>query len=428
MMRRSLVTASAIVAATLLAGCGGGGGQHTALPASPAGTVAGPSSSVAPANVAPLTISVKIPSRTPASAKQRALLSTKRLPAYVSAGTLSMQAYTLPSGTDAAFVNCTSGATCTLALGPPATDTSIVVTLYASPGGAGTALATQTMAIALTAGVPSTVTMTLDGITDQMALSGAPASIAVNYASSFTLTTIFPDPSANDIGTIGNVIDSSGNVILGGGGAPINIAYTYTDASLTSPAPTFAAGPPYSLSQLVSYSGAAPTVYTTTTTPINPSFYVPVSAVQTGGLGIGSNVINVQVLPPLSFSTADTTYLLSGPPAPTASPTFTLEFPSLSPVTANLTVTANIAALPTTLTLGADTCTSGSWIDATLSSGSPYSFTGSTVALTLTTTAATNGSCSFTLTDNAGAPGPNSITATLNFTNGQIFIQGKKRK
>jgi len=415
MMRSSRTAVCAIVASALLAACGGGGGQPSST--LPASTSAGNGTTTKAASgpTAPLTVTVKIPNRTASSAAVRAAAANaRRSPKYVSPGTQSMTVTTLPSSTSAS-VNCTTGPTCTLSLAAVATDTSINVTLYDSSS---IPLSIGTTAIALTAGVPSTVSLTLDGVTPAFTLTAAVSQLVVNYPQSFTATTEFPDYSLAMIGTIGNVVDTSDNVIVNGTGAPINVSNSSTDGTVSVAPPTFNAGPPYSLTQTVTYSGVGPA-----SSPID------VYASQTNGIGEQSNALSLPVVSPLTLTTSDTTYQFIAPlPPAVAAPNYTAEFVNLAALSPSLTVTANygaLAALPTTLTATSDTCTSGGYISG-LTTG-PFTLSTAPVTFNIVATSPTGTlGCTISLQDNAAAP--NSLTLQLFIDNAQVIIQGKKRK
>lgn len=422
MMRSATAAASVLIAAALLTACGGGGQQATVPGTTTAPTGSSSGAKAAKGPTAQVTVSVKIPSRTSASVTSAAgraeLAQGRRSPKYVSPGTASMTVTTSPSGTNSS-VACTSGATCTLSLAAVATDTSITVQLFDQFNNP---LSQQTAAIALTAGVPSNVNLTLDGITVEPEFyNSGVAQLVVNYPVTFTGTTQFTDAEDDSIGTVGNVIDSSGNVILGGTGAPINVNYTSNDPTVSLAAPAFSAGPPYELTQTITYSGAQPA-----TSPVVLQMF------QVGGNGVFSNPMNLPVVSPLTLTTGDTTYQFIAPAAPPpGSPNYSLEFVDLTPLSTNLQVTANygppLSALPTTLTVTGDTCTSGGFITG-LSAG-PFTGVAAPVSFTISATSPTGtGGCTITLQDNAGAPGPNTLSMNLYVDNAQVIIQGKKRK
>jgi hypothetical protein len=425
MMRSSKAAGfSVLIAAAFLAACGGGGGQHTTVPATlPSGGTT--TLKVATGPTAPVTITVKIPSRT-ASKAARALLA-KRKPSYVSPSTMSMQVFTLPSDTGQS-VDCTSGGTCTLTFPATASDTSIVVQLFDGTGACCNVLSQGTAALTLVAGVPSSVTLTLDGVTQQIAIGGGPSSFVVNYPTSFTLTTTFPDAQANLIGTIGNVIDSGGSIIIGGTGVPNNVLYNVSDAStLAVGASTFNAGPlNYSQTQTVSYNGGVPAP---TSTPL------VIQAQQNGGSFTTSNALQIPVLTPLTLSEASPgPYQFIAPALTAGTPNYTAQFVDLTPVSANLTVTANFGAfatLPTMLSVTSDTCTGPTYISGLSPSlASPVPFTAGTAPLSFNISASNptgTAGCTILFHDDAGPP-VNTLSLQIFIDNAQIFIQGKNRK
>ncbi len=270
---------AAIVAAGLLIGVGcSGGGAGAPVPPAPSGPVASAS--------ATLTFRIPVPSTT-AGAKK---------PAYVSAGTQSVQftgtgfttetfnVGTLPSATCpvvGSFYQCTAN------IDAPVGSYTLVVTTYTGANATGSVLSAGSVPVTIVSGQSNPVNVTLNGVATALTLSVTQSSVSFGAPTSLTATWGANDASGFAIVGPGSITDGSGNAI-----AP----------TLTSSSPTaLSVGSPSGSNWTVTYDG----------TDISPSQTLTLAA-----SGVAS------VVKTITASAAPTPTPTATPtPTPTATPT-----------------------------------------------------------------------------------------------------------
>lgn len=196
-----------VIAASLGAGCGGGGGQ-TASGQSPIlpGTPTAPATA-APQGKATVTLRIVIPPASSASA-------VTRRPRYVSPSTNSLsfaQAGTVTTVVSLApgSPNCTTGAggarTCTVNVNATAgQNQTFTVETFASTNGTGTPLSVQTIVATILPNTSNPLTFVLNGVVASLTAAFAVPTLPYGLAANTTLTV--------------NALDASGNIIVGPGG------------------------------------------------------------------------------------------------------------------------------------------------------------------------------------------------------------------
>ncbi|HUA08154.1 MAG TPA: hypothetical protein VMA98_02700 [Candidatus Acidoferrales bacterium] len=209
------------LSALVLAGCGGGGGSRSLLPAPSATSLASPAKTSA-------TFKIVIPSKTPANASRR--------PHYVTANVTGIsfsvtQANSPANGLVYYPLNegesyCTSGGsglTCTVQVqAPPGTDT-FVVDLYdyavnENEPYEGYIVATGTVTQAITAQSANTINITTDGV-PTFAVMG--------------MTNAYPTASGSYPLSI-DIIDPDGNTIVGSFDAPLTLTSTNSNVTFSN--------------------------------------------------------------------------------------------------------------------------------------------------------------------------------------------------
>jgi hypothetical protein len=209
-MKKSYLAIVALVA-LVVAGCGGGGGHTSTLPA-PSGTA-----STAPQShgTATAQITIKIPAKTGASA-------LKKKPAYVSPDTGAVD-FVVNSGAPIVVPVVTSGPNCTLNAGvytctaegqiPAGTNESIVVSTYQSSAGTGTPLSTNTITQTITPNVANPLTVTLNGVVNSVVLNLSAPGFSIGTSGSVNATVSAKDAAGDTIVGPGSLVDSSGNSV-----------------------------------------------------------------------------------------------------------------------------------------------------------------------------------------------------------------------
>jgi hypothetical protein len=421
-----------LLAAALVAGCGGGGHSASPLAGVTSNTGTGGSGTTTQSGAsAPITVTVNIP---PAS--QTA--SARRNPAYVSPATSYIQAYALPSNTSNS-ATC-SGSTCTLTLQAPLTTTSIKVQLFGSNN---SLLSMATEPVTIVQGAANAFTFVFDGIVNTFHVFSTLAQGVVRMPQTGIITVVPYDAAGDEIMAPGpgNLIDPNGNILVSANGATqtMSLSTSGTDAQYLTFSPLTWNVNNYNLSANATYNdGGAGTGGTSITISATSSvsgafsvspFYLPV------------NVPSISIIANPANPTA---YQVTvGVPANPITNT-TIEFPTVptpSPVTVGLSVVSNFEDVGATLSLNNDTCTTltpsnqnaypnGLKLDAafptpmpaTMPAGNNYPFS---INMAAPAPNGSNSSCTFTITESSMNL---EATATFGFDNTTLVINGKKRK
>lgn len=211
-------TLGALVAASLIAGCGGGG--RTTPPT--AAAIAGPKGQLARAS-----ITVVVPAPRPASRGRR--------PAYVSSSTQSMTV-AVNGGAPVAMnltpssPGCVPGpTTCTLGVDAPVGTDTFAVRLYDAAGGTGNVLSSATVQQTIVLNAGNVVRLTLDGVVQAISIAqqgGGAVTFAAGTARSFAIALTARDAKGNTIVGPGAYLDASG--------APLSIAISLRESGSTS--------------------------------------------------------------------------------------------------------------------------------------------------------------------------------------------------
>lgn len=416
--------------AALIAGCGGGS-QSSPTPVNVATQSAGSGSTAKqPPNTDAVTVTVKIPARTVPSSRVRIGSNAKRAPQYVSPNTTSLSiSATGPADSASGTGTCDLELlTCSGTIYAPPDTNTITVELLA--GSNVLAIGSQT-GIVLTSGQANSISLTFNGVAANVGFSTPPPSaLVIGIPSTFTVQLDFLDATNAQIGAPGNVIDPSGNVIVGASGIPDNVTIASNSAHVTATGGATWSGSasPYTLMQTFSYDGA----------DIGGSEQVQFTATVSTGNPPPQLADQISVQPEAIFVVANPAsppsgYAVSVPTAlPTAGSVITntnvvLPLATAAPLLINLLVYANFTTAANA-TISSDTC-SGNYAD----NGIPLAFpspsgaaigTGAAFSFNAYSTSG-NGSCVFTLND---ATDNLSATTTVNFNNAQVIIDQKGRK
>jgi streptogramin lyase len=189
-------------------------------------------------------------------------------PDYVSAGTNSASiAVSTASTTDGSptILNCTSGQTCSTTVPAPVGSDTFTVTLYAESGGQGAVLGLGSALQTVSLGALNTVSLTLNGVVNTVALVANPASLPAGTAAAETVNVEALDAAGDTIVAPGGYVDTNGN--------PVSISVSKTDYGggtgktvFASPSPgPVATGPGTQLTYSYNGSDIDATVFTSAT-------------------------------------------------------------------------------------------------------------------------------------------------------------------
>ncbi len=405
----------------LVAGCGGGS-HSPAVPATGSVTANAPASNAtAPPGTAQVQVTVKLPTRHAPAAR------SKRSPKYVSPTTAYIGITASPSGT-VGNGSCVSN-TCTGSIFAPLSTTSLTVNLYDQNSNI---LASGTQAVTITPGIANVIPMTFNGYALTLQATAPPAFVVIGVPSTFTVTLTLLDLDGNQIVAPGNVLSTSGNLIITGDGTTTNTITLNNDdpADFTVGALTWDTSL-YQFTGQVSYNGGSSAsqvdLTPVTSVGITNAFGVTVpivpqqlSLVQNPGVPIPTQTAGGGLpLYQISNTPGISSIELGTPPYAGASPG--PELMQLS-VVANYPVTAS-----NTVGLSGDTCTGAGDVDSTLGNAfaSPPPIFPSGYQFSFNATASVNTNCQFVLTDLLTNV---STTTTLYFNQPSIFVQRKARK
>jgi hypothetical protein len=276
--------ALAATAASLAAGCGGGG--QTASTPSQALPPLATSTPVVPQGKATVALSIVIPAASTSSA-------VTRRPRYVSPSTNSLSFAQNGSVTTVVALtpsspDCTTGIggvrTCTVNVNATAgQNQSFTVKTFASSNGTGTPLSVQTIVATIVANTSNPLTFVLNGVVASLTAAFAVPSLPYGLAGNTTLTVNAKDASGNIIVGPGNFATSSGVALTvtltnADGSGATSLAHS----SLTQPAGadgfTYTGGPLNGDTVTASAPGvtsaAASIAFTCNPTPATSALYV----------------------------------------------------------------------------------------------------------------------------------------------------------
>ncbi|MGA3037631.1 MAG: hypothetical protein ABSE64_09140 [Vulcanimicrobiaceae bacterium] len=254
----------ALLFASLLSACGGGGSKTSAVP-----QAANPKSTSAPTSYTNVAVNVLSPSAQSLSAQRHAKYispATNSMTVAVNGGQPATVALT--TGSPNCSLNSNSDLICTATVSAPeGPSDSFVITLYSGNAGTGAALSTATVVQAVTAGT-NNLNVTLNGVVASINLSLQNTSLNAGATGTTMLAVNALDSSGNTIVGPGGYSDANGNALT------VNIAATQNAPTIQSPytagAATLGLSSVTSPSQAitVSYNGYAllSTVFTATVT------------------------------------------------------------------------------------------------------------------------------------------------------------------
>ena len=205
-MTKHVRTLGTLVAAALIAGCGGG---LSTPPTAAVGTA--PSRAITTAK-----ITIVVPAQQTAA--------RARHPAYVSSSTQSMT-IAVNGGTPLAVnltpssPGCVAGpTTCTVSVDAPVGTDTFAVKLYDAAGGTGNALSSATVQQTIVANAGNTIRLTLGGIVQTIAIAPGNGALTFNAGTpqTFDLTLAAKDAQGNTIVGPGGYLDANG--------APLSVA------------------------------------------------------------------------------------------------------------------------------------------------------------------------------------------------------------
>jgi hypothetical protein len=424
-----------LLAAAIIAGCGGGSGSGTLAGVNPATGSSGNTTTTQSSATQAVTITVTIP-----PAAQTA--SYRRNPAYVSPATTSISATAYPNNVSA--TGPCSGSTCTLTIAAPLTTTSILIQLFGSNS---QLLSMATAPVTIHAGQANTIiNLVFNGIVSTFhVFATLNAQQYPGTPNSGTVTVVPYDAAGDEIMAPGpgSLIDSGGTLLVSSTGSPQTLSLNATN--LTNGAndtPYLTLGPltwnvnNYNLSATATYNdggaGTDDTVSISATSSASSAFTVVPFTFNVAPMAISviANSAQAQTgyqvqVGALADPTTPTTIELPVVPTP----------PAVSPVTVYLSVVSNYNNVGHPLALTNDTCTtytpsnSGLGLDAAFPSPAPtmgptlaYPFT---LNISAPAPTGSNMSCTFTITDTTSSL---SAAATFKFDDTQVNITGKSRK
>ncbi len=409
------------LACALLAACSGGGGGGTTPNGSTSGTTA-PGAPTQSGNVAGpgkvgVSISFTVPSKTTQS-------KAKRSPQYISANTTGVSANFVSDTTSQSYngSGACSAPTCTLQVFVPGGDT-YNVTISATDGNGALSMYTQnnfsvTLGAANTIGTAS-VPVVFSPVLAQVQLSPGWTQIYNGQATPMPLTINLLDVDGNPIPALPAPVDSAGNPVTGLQVTPSGNGLTPTGAqNITSSGQVFN----------FSYNGAVglPNLleFTATATTGNPNgLFNPLN------ISVLSPFDVVQFAPPPYDGTQAT---FGNPQIFTAdtSGSASIEYPSLAvqSQTLNLAEFDTSPAFPITV----DPASCNGFVSSFVANGTPYASVPIPInsgsgpyAITVSTSAGTNGQCDLIIQDSF-AP-PDVYDVTLFFNQNSLFVSSTKR-
>jgi virginiamycin B lyase len=230
-LRASLLLAT-VLAACIVAGCGGGG----SAPAPPAGAGASASASTQSG-----TIGLTFGSQTGTTSAQRrpSFVSTNATTAVVSINNGTATTFNVASGSALCQTSVGGVRTCAIPLNAPAGQDSISVSLMASVSGTATLLGQGSNSVTVVQGTPFTVSVGVNPVvagTNSISFStGATLVLSSGTPGVVTATVVFEDPADTPITGSGNVPNFLAPVTLTSNDANVVI----NPATLTTPGQTF---------------------------------------------------------------------------------------------------------------------------------------------------------------------------------------------
>jgi hypothetical protein len=421
MMQRFTSIVSMITLAALVSACGGGGSSAPSasgvVPSGSTGSTGTPNTGSG--KTTPLTVTVHIPpSSTPAS--------LRRSPTFVDTHTTQMSVTTAPGGVSGSGTCTFPCSSISATVQAPLNTTAITVLLKDSTNHVLSSALNYPVTIQV--GTANNLSLTFDGVVAAFAVSGAPSSFFYTTAAAGIPITVTPlDAHGSAIVGPGNLVDSSGTILVPSAGPNTTVSLTATDSTFSMGALVWNSGT-YTFSSTLSYSGAAPSLGTNSSGSVVVNVGATSSADDRTFTGTDFTVTPALYLTDAAGTPGATYRLTLDQSYSITNAAYDVEVPQ-GTVLVNLALSATFIGANQPVTVTNDTCTSGTppFITSTLDSLSLTASPGSVPAtVDLTSVGSGFGACTFVLTDSNATP--NTATVNLAVENPQIIVSGKARK